>query len=75
LPNCRQIVGALFQTLDLHLVEAVCLQRNTASERVLKKLGFRLSEVRSILFPKTGQQEPACFFTLAKTEWLAQQSG
>src|SRR5215467_114533 len=44
-------------------VEAVCLQRNTASARVLEKLGFRLSEVRSILFPKTSEPEPACFFT------------
>lgn len=64
-----------FQSLNLHLVKAACLQRNMASARVLEKLGFRLNSVRPILFPKTGQQESACFFTLTKVEWLARRSG
>ncbi len=70
----RLVLAYAFDELDLRLVTAGCLERNTPSVRVLEKLGFRLKHVRPTTVQKTRQQEPACFFELSKEHWLTFQA-
>ncbi|GLV55456.1 N-acetyltransferase GCN5 [Dictyobacter sp. S3.2.2.5] len=64
------VLAYAFDELNLLLVTAGCLERNTASRHVLEKLGFCLQQVRPTFFYKTHQQEPACLFELSREQWV-----
>jgi len=60
----KLILNFGFEELGLRRVTAGCLQWNTASYRVLEKLGFHLTHTGTIQF--LGKEEPVCFFELTQ---------
>ena len=64
-----------FETLDLRTVLAVCLEANTASLRVLRKLGFSESGRLLQYLPKWPEPRPSIEFTLDREAWQLHLDG
>jgi RimJ/RimL family protein N-acetyltransferase len=68
----RQALRYGFDTLPVDAVEACCLLRNSASLRVLDKLGFkRFSETSNGDNPKWPADEPIGHYRLTRAVWQA----
>jgi [ribosomal protein S5]-alanine N-acetyltransferase len=60
-----------FVEMDLHRIEACLFATNEASQRVLRKLGFRLEGNLRERYPFQGRFEDQLYFGLLREEWNA----
>jgi ribosomal-protein-alanine N-acetyltransferase len=65
----RQAVAAAFRTLALHRVQAAVIPRNTASVRVLEKVGFREEGLALRYLRIAGVWEDHRLFALTAEDW------
>jgi len=59
-----------FERLGLHRAEAICLADNTASRRLLERMGFRLEGNAREAFLQDGSYKDLSRYALLKDEWL-----
>lgn len=67
----RQAVDAAFGPLELHRVQAAVMPRNTASIRVLEKVGFREEGFAERYLQIAGRWEDHRLFAVTREEWPA----
>jgi [ribosomal protein S5]-alanine N-acetyltransferase len=65
----RQAVDAAFRALDLHRVQAAVIPRNTASIRVLEKVGFREEGCARRYLRIAGAWEDHKLYAVTREEW------
>jgi RimJ/RimL family protein N-acetyltransferase len=71
----RAMVRFAFQELELHRIWGECVVDNTASQRVMERLGMRLEgHLREVRWMK-GRWWDSLVYGLLVQEWLAQQDG
>lgn len=63
------LVGYAFRELDLNRLEAVIDPRNTASARVLQRLGFRHEGVQRERYITRGETSDGSLYGLLRREW------
>lgn len=72
---CQAIVSYAFNTLKAHRIDAKCSTENTASNRVLQKLGFRLegTMLKNVFFHRDSDGAPIWFdsniYAVLSDEW------
>jgi len=68
--GARALLRYSFETLKLHRVIATCQPENTASYRVMGKVGFRQEGLFRQCLPRPdGTWWDECFFALLEEEW------
>ena len=65
----RRIVQFGFEEMGLNRVEADCTSLNTASARVLEKVGFKHEGVQREQYFENGQFHDLMLFSLLKRDW------
>lgn len=69
----RVVMAYCFETLDAHRVIATCQPENSASYRVMEKLGMRReSHFRQCIYRGDGIWWDEYFYAILATEWRAQ---
>jgi [ribosomal protein S5]-alanine N-acetyltransferase len=66
---CEKLVHVGFQDLQLNRIYAKCMVRNTASQRVLKKIGMRHEGRFLQEYKKNNQFEDIDYFAILKQEY------
>ena len=70
----RLAVEYAFHDLDMEFVNAACLERNSASSRVLEKNGF--IETKKFIYNNNKyKDEPAHWFRLTREDWENRREG
>ncbi|HET8945003.1 MAG TPA: GNAT family N-acetyltransferase [Dehalococcoidia bacterium] len=73
--GARALLRYSFETLKLHRVIATCQPENTASYRVMEKIGLRQEGLfRQCLARPDGTWWDECFFALLEEEWRSTEA-
>jgi ribosomal-protein-alanine N-acetyltransferase len=67
----QRVVDFGFQELGLNRIEAICLPENTASKRVLEKVGMKLEGIKRESTFVRGKFDDLCLYSVLKREWQA----
>jgi ribosomal-protein-alanine N-acetyltransferase len=70
---CRPLIRVAFRDFETERLQARVIAGNTASSRVLEKLGFRFEGALRAALLRRGVFEDVLFYSLLRQEWQAAQ--